>query len=55
MFQAIIEIETDSLSAWEAQRREVYRQVEFQVWFNQMLTAVEAGSHEFFRVEYAGA
>jgi hypothetical protein len=52
MFQAVIEIETDSMSSWEAQRRETYQQVEFQVWFNQMLTAVEAGSHEFYRVEY---
>lgn len=54
MFQAIIEIETESMSAWEAQRREVYQQVEFRVWFNQMLTAVEAGAHDFFRVEYTG-
>lgn len=52
MFQAIIEIETESMSTWETQRREVYQQVEFQVWFNQMLTSVEAGTHDFFRVEY---
>lgn len=52
MFRAIIEIETESMSVWETQRREVYRQVEFQVWFNQMLTAVEAGAHDFYRVEY---
>lgn len=54
MFRAIIEIETESMSTWETQRREVYRQVEFQVWFNQMLTAVEAGEHDFYRVEYTG-
>lgn len=54
MFQAVIEIETESMSAWEDQRRSLFREVEFQVWFNQMLTAVEAGSHEFFRVEYTG-
>jgi hypothetical protein len=53
MFQAVIEIETDSMSTWEEQRRAVYQQVEFQVWFNQMMTAVEAGSHDFFRVEFA--
>lgn len=53
MFQAVVEIETESLSAWEASRREVYRQIEFQVWFNQMLTSVEAGTHEFYRVEYS--
>lgn len=52
MFQAVIEIETESMSAWENQRRSLYREVEFQVWFNQMMTAVEAGSHEFYRVEY---
>lgn len=52
MFQAVIEIETESLSAWETRRREVYEQVEFQVWFNQMQTAVEAGVHDFYRVEF---
>lgn len=52
MFRAVIEIETESMSVWETQRREVYRQVEFQVWFNQMLTAVEAGEHGFYRVEF---
>lgn len=52
MFRAIIEIETESMSRWETQRRETYQQVEFKVWFNQMLTAVEAGAHDFYRVEY---
>jgi hypothetical protein len=52
MFQAVIEIETESLSTWESHRRTLYREVEFQVWFNQMMTSVEAGTHEFFRVEY---
>lgn len=52
MFQAIIEIETESMSAWESQRRSLFKEVEFQVWFNQMLTTVEAGNHEFYRVEY---
>ena len=52
MFHAIIEIETESMSTWESQRRILYNQPEFKVWFLQMLTAVEAGSHEFFRVEY---
>ena len=52
MFQAVIEIETDSMSTWESQRRILFQEVEFQVWFNQMLASVEAGSHEFYRVEY---
>ena len=52
MFQAVIEIETESLSTWESQRRASYREVEFQTWFNQMVTSVEAGTHEFYRVEY---
>lgn len=52
MFQAVIEIETESMSAWETRRREVYEQVEFQVWFNQMQTAVESGVHDFYRVEF---
>jgi hypothetical protein len=52
MFQAVIEIETESMSAWESQRRTLFREVEFQVWFNQMQASVESGSHEFYRVEY---
>ncbi len=52
MFQAIIEIETDSMAAWENQRRQVFLQPEFRVWFVQLLTTVDAGSHEFYRVEY---
>ena len=52
MFQAIVEIESESMSDWEIRRREVYRQTEFQVWFIQMLTAAEAGTHEFYRVEF---
>lgn len=54
MFRAVIEIETDSMSTWEAQRRTLFQQVEFQVWFNQLRTAAESGTHEFFRVEYTG-
>ena len=54
MFHAIIEVETESMSAWESQRRLLYREVEFQVWFHQMLTTVESGAHEFYRVEYSG-
>jgi hypothetical protein len=53
MFQAIIEVETESMSTWESQRRALFREVEFQVWFTQLLTTVDSGSHEFFRVEYA--
>jgi hypothetical protein len=53
MFQAVIEIETDSMSSWESHRRSLFREVEFRVWFNQMLTSVESGSHEFYRVEYS--
>lgn len=52
MFQAIIEVETESMSTWESQRRILFREVEFQVWFTQLLTTVDSGSHEFFRVEY---
>jgi hypothetical protein len=53
MFQAVIEIETDSMATWENHRRALFKEVEFQVWFNQLLTTVEAGHHEFYRVEYA--
>jgi hypothetical protein len=52
MFQAIIEIETENMSTWENQRRNLYRETEFQVWFNQMMTSIEAGSHQFYRIEF---
>jgi len=52
MFQAIIEIESESMSEWEIRRREVYQQTEFQVWLIQMMTSAEAGTHEFYRVEF---
>lgn len=54
MFRAVIEIETDSMSTWESQRRSTYLATEFKSWFIQMMTTVEAGDHEFFRVEYSG-
>jgi hypothetical protein len=53
MFQAIIEVETESMAVWDQQRRFLFREVEFQVWFNQLLTTAEAGSHDFYRVEYS--
>ncbi len=51
MFNAIIEIETDDLAVWEASRRELYQRPEFQVWFAQLSSIVESGTHEFYRVE----
>ena len=51
MFSAVIEIETDGLSDWEARRRELYRRPEFQVWFAQLSSCVEKGWHEFYRLE----
>lgn len=54
MFRAVIEVETDSMSTWENHRRSMFQQVEFQVWFNQLRSAVESGTHEFLRVEHTG-
>ncbi len=51
MFRAIIEIETDDLTQWETNRRTMYQQANFQAWFAQLSSAVEAGQHEFYRVE----
>lgn len=51
MFSAVIELETDGLSDWEKHRRELYQRPEFQVWFAQLSSAVEKGSHEFYRLE----
>ena len=52
MFQAVIEIEAESLSSWESRRRALYREPDFQVWFVQLVNAVESGTHEFYRVEH---
>ncbi len=52
MFQSVIEIETKSMSAWESHRRSMFKEPEFQVWFVQLCNVVEAGAHEFFRVEH---
>lgn len=54
MFQAVIEVEVENLADWEAHRRSMFLRPEFQVWFVQLMNAVEAGAHEFFRVEVAG-
>lgn len=51
MFQAVIEIETEGMSEWESHRRTMFMRPEFQVWFLQLCNHVEAGSHEFFRLE----
>lgn len=51
MFRVVVEIESDGLSEWEAHRRTMFRQPEFQVWFLQLTNQVEAGAHEFYRVE----
>ncbi len=51
MFQAVIEIETDDLASWEQKRRLLFREPEFQTWFAQLRSQVEAGAHEFYRVE----
>ena len=51
MFQAVIEIETDDLASWEQKRRVLFREPEFQTWFAQLRSQVEAGAHEFYRVE----
>ncbi len=54
MFQAIVEIETENVSSWETKRRTMYREIEFQAWFNKMMTSIEAGAHQFYRVEFTG-
>ena len=55
MFQAVIEIETDNMAKWENDRRDMFRQPEFEVWFVQLTAVVESGAHEFFKVEYTGS
>jgi len=51
MFNAIIEVETDDLAMWETSRRALYPRADFQAWFAQLSSCVEAGNHEFWRVE----
>lgn len=50
MFTAVVEIETPGLSEWEKNRRELFRRPEFHVWFNQLVSHVTSGFHEFFTV-----
>jgi hypothetical protein len=51
MFQVVVEFETDDLAQWEQQRRSLFAQPDFQAWFAKLLSQVEAGAHEFYRVE----
>jgi hypothetical protein len=51
MFNAIVEVETDDLAVWESSRRALFPRAEFQAWFAELSSCVEAGSHEFWRVE----
>ena len=51
LFTVVIEIETDDLSVWERQRRQMFEKPEFQVWFLQLLNQVDRGSHDIYRVE----
>lgn len=51
MFQAVVEVEVDDLTAWEQKRRTLFQQADFQAWFAQLRSGVGAGSHEFYRVE----
>jgi len=55
MFRAVIEIETESTAVWEAQRRVLFKEPEFQVWFVQLVNCVEAGTHDFYRVEHTAS
>jgi hypothetical protein len=51
LFRVAIEIETDGLSEWEQHRRDMFEKPEFQVWFLQLVSQVESGLHQFYRVE----
>ena len=51
MFTAVIEIETSDMAEWETRRRSMFLRPEFQVWFLQLCNHVDAGAHEFYRVE----
>ncbi len=51
LFQVVIETEVDELSVWESQRRKMFEQPEFGVWFLQLLNHVDQGRHDLYRVE----
>ncbi|MEP7199085.1 MAG: hypothetical protein ABI874_04635 [Chloroflexota bacterium] len=55
MFHVITEMLTtsDIFSQWNDALDEAYQQVEFKVWFNQMVTCTESGSRELWRAHVA--
>ncbi len=55
MFHVITELLTslENITKWNEAVEQAYKQVEFQVWFNQMMLCTESGTREMWRVHVA--
>lgn len=50
LFNVMIEIETRDLKEWDDHRRSMFRDPQFQVWFQRLTSCVSHGSNAFFSV-----
>jgi hypothetical protein len=49
-FTVIGEVKYDSLSAWEADSREIFSDARFAAWFERTVPLVESGRREFYNL-----
>jgi hypothetical protein len=54
LFNVIIEIETANLKDWDDHRRTMFRDAQFQVWFQRLMGCVSHGTHDFYTVAGPG-
>jgi hypothetical protein len=50
LFNVMIEVETRDLKDWDEHRRTMFRDPQFQVWFQRLTACVSHGSNAFFNV-----
>ncbi len=50
LFNVMIEVETRDLKEWDDHRRSMFRDPQFQVWFQRLTACVSHGSNAFFSV-----
>lgn len=50
LFNVMIEVETRDLKDWDGHRRTMFRDPQFQVWFQRLTGCVSHGSNAFFNV-----
>jgi hypothetical protein len=49
-FTAVVEIEMESLAAWERRIAELFSNPEATDWFARLVTTVESGRREFYTI-----